>query len=82
MKRELGSAGYEAGDGPSLVEVVRVAGLVTSEVEVAADIEVGRVVQLLKPELAAKLKRVAAADVGGHIAQVDRVVAHSVVEES
>ena len=52
-----------------------------SEVEVAADVEVGRVVQLLEAELAAELHRVAAADEGHHVAQVDRVVAHPVVEE-
>ena len=47
VEGKLGSARDQAGDGPTLVEIVCVGRLVAAEVEVAANVKVRGVVQLL-----------------------------------
>src|SRR6185503_15279048 len=46
VKGKLRAACDQAGDGPTLVEIVSVCCLVTAEVEVTTDVKVGGVVQL------------------------------------
>src|SRR6185437_3991129 len=58
-----------------------VAGLIAAEVEVAADVEVRGVVQLLYAHFAAESHRVAAFDDSGDVSEVLRIIANPVVEE-
>ena len=62
-KGKLRRAGDEARDGPTLTETVAVGCLVTDEVEVAAEVKVVRVVELLPASLGAELERVPSANI-------------------
>ena len=70
VERKLGSASDQAGDGPTLVEVVCVGSLVAAEVEVAADVEVRGVVQLLYAHFATESHCVPALDESCNVTEV------------